>query len=68
MRRSNCQEHGREVVEAILMLQIMHNLLKLPEELIEEIERMGDYWERRLVTERILRKKLTEIDFQDVDS
>ena len=31
-------------------------LLKLPEDLVEEIEAMGDYWERRLVTERILRK------------
>ena len=40
----------------------MLNLLKLPEELIEEIERMGDYWERRLVTERVLRRKLTEED------
>lgn len=41
----------------------MLNLLKLPEELIEEIEAMGDYWERRLVTERTLRIKLTEVDF-----
>lgn len=36
----------------------MLNLLKLPEELIEEVEGMGDYWGRRLVTERMLRRKL----------
>ena len=35
----------------------MLNLLKLPEELIEEVERMGDYWGRRLVTERVLRRR-----------
>ena len=35
----------------------MLNLLKLPVELIEEVERMGDCWERRLVTERMLRRK-----------
>ena len=34
----------------------MLNLLKLPEELKEEIEAMGDHWERRLVTERMLRR------------
>jgi ParB-like chromosome segregation protein Spo0J len=34
------------------------NLLKLPEELIREVEEMGDYWERRLVTERMLRRKI----------
>jgi len=33
----------------------MLNLLKLPEELIQEVEEMGDHWERRLVTERMLR-------------
>ncbi len=32
------------------------NLLKLPEELKEEIEAMGDNWERRVVTERMLRR------------
>ena len=32
------------------------NLLKLPEELIEDVEGMGDYWGRRLVSERMLRK------------
>lgn len=31
------------------------NLLKFPGELILEIEEMGDNWERRLVTERMLR-------------
>ena len=36
----------------------MLNLLKLPEDLKEEIEAMGDYWERRLVTERMLRSRL----------
>jgi len=35
----------------------MLNLLRLPEELREEIEAMGDYWGRRLVTERMLRSK-----------
>ena len=32
------------------------NLLKLPEQLIAEIEEMGDYWSRQLVTERQLRR------------
>jgi len=36
----------------------MLNLLKLPEELIVEVEEMGDYWDRRLVTERILRRSI----------
>lgn len=31
------------------------NLLNLPMGLLQEIESMGDYWERRLVTERGLR-------------
>jgi hypothetical protein len=31
------------------------NLLKLPEELIREVEEMGDNWEKRFVTERSLR-------------
>ena len=33
----------------------MLNLLKLPEALIQEIENMGDYWDRQLITERQLR-------------
>jgi len=33
------------------------NLLKLPEDYKDEIERMGDYWGRRLVTERALRRR-----------
>jgi len=33
----------------------MLNLLKLPEALIQEIEEMGDYWDRPLITERKLR-------------
>ncbi|MCK5036231.1 MAG: hypothetical protein KAS73_10090 [Candidatus Sabulitectum sp.] len=36
----------------------MLNLLKLPEELKEEIEAMGDNWDRRLVTERMRRSRL----------
>ncbi len=36
----------------------MLNLLKLPEELIQEVEEMGDHWDRRLVTERMLRGKI----------
>lgn len=33
----------------------MLNLLKLPEKLIREVEEMGDNWDSRLVTERMLR-------------
>ena len=36
----------------------MLNLLKLPDEMIREVEEMGDNWERRLVTERILRRSI----------
>ena len=36
----------------------MLNLLKLPEEIIREVEEMGDHWERRLVTERMFRNTL----------
>ncbi|MCK5036233.1 MAG: helix-turn-helix domain-containing protein [Candidatus Sabulitectum sp.] len=32
------------------------NLLRLPKELKDEIEEMGDNWGRRLVTERMLRR------------
>ena len=32
-------------------------LLKLPEEKLREIEAIGDYWDRRIVTERELRSK-----------
>jgi hypothetical protein len=35
----------------------MLNLLKLPEELVQEVETMGDHWERRLVTERMRRQQ-----------
>ena len=31
-------------------------LLKLPEKKLREIEAMGDYWDRQVVTERELRK------------
>jgi len=34
------------------------NLLKLPDELIQEVEAIGDHWERRLVTERMLRRSI----------
>ncbi|GEM_PF-1893694 len=37
------------------------NLLNLPRDLLLEIEAMGDYWERRLVTERSLRKMCTPV-------
>ncbi len=40
----------------------MLNLLKLPEELIREVEEMVDYWERRLVTERMLRENASDVD------
>jgi hypothetical protein len=33
-------------------------LLKLPEEKQREIHALGDHWDRRLVTERVLRGKL----------
>ncbi len=36
----------------------MLNLLKLPDDLIQEVEAMGDGWERRLVTERIMRRSI----------
>ncbi len=36
--------------------QMLH-LLKLPEEKQREIEALGDHWDRRVVTERGLRKK-----------
>jgi ParB-like chromosome segregation protein Spo0J len=36
----------------------MLNLLKLPDDLIQEVEEVGDKWERRLVTERMLRGKI----------
>ncbi|MCK5117501.1 MAG: winged helix-turn-helix transcriptional regulator, partial [Candidatus Aegiribacteria sp.] len=39
----------------------MLNLLVLPEVLISEIEEMGDYWSRQLVTERKLRKKTNQV-------
>ncbi|MCK4807681.1 MAG: hypothetical protein KAT09_08540 [Candidatus Aegiribacteria sp.] len=39
----------------------MLNLLRLPEELIMEIEEIGDYWERQLVTERQFRKSRGKI-------
>jgi hypothetical protein len=32
-------------------------LLKLPEEKLREIEALGDYWDKRLITERELRRK-----------
>ena len=41
------------------------NLLKLSEELIAEIERMGDHWGRRLVTERMLRSRLTKASYEE---
>ena len=38
----------------------MFNLLKLPEDLVGEIEEMGDNWERRVMTEKMLRSKISE--------
>lgn len=43
----------------------MLNLLMLPEELKVETEAMGDHWERRLVTERMLRSKLCKKDDEE---
>ena len=34
----------------------MLNLLKLPDDKIREVEEIGDNWERKLVTERMLRQ------------
>ncbi len=42
----------------------MLNLLKLPVELIREVEEMGDNWERRLVAERMLRSSKRDISDQ----
>ena len=39
----------------------MLNLLGLPEMLISEIEEMGDYWSRQLITERELRMRLSKV-------
>ena len=36
------------------------NLLELPEALVSEIEEMGDYWSRQLVTERQLRRSIKQ--------
>ena len=44
----------------------MLNLLKLPNELILEVEEMGDKWNRRLVTERMLRRIVVSLE-QDKD-
>ena len=46
----------RKLNISIARLTQMLNFLKLPEELLREVEEMGDYWERRLLTERSLRK------------
>jgi ParB-like chromosome segregation protein Spo0J len=35
------------------------NLLNLPQEFLLEVREMGDYWDRQLVTERQLRRKLS---------
>ncbi len=32
-------------------------LLKLPQEKRKEIEALGDYWKRQVITERVLRKQ-----------
>ena len=31
-------------------------LLKLPDETLREIEALGDYWDRQIITERVLRE------------
>ena len=36
-------------------------LLKLPEEKLNEMETLGDYWERQMVTERELRFERHEL-------
>jgi len=52
-RAELARKHGISRARVTQML----NLLKLPEELIKEVERMGDHWGRRLVTERALRTR-----------
>jgi len=37
------------------------NLLNLPLDLLLEIEALGDHWDRRLVTERSLRRQLSSL-------
>ena len=41
------------------------NLLKLPEELLREVEEMGDNWNRKLVTERMLRAKVLNMHYSE---
>ena len=45
----------------------MLNLLKLPDELIRDVEEMGDNWEKRLVTERILRRSIVCCQEKNID-
>ena len=51
---------GRKLGISRTRITQMLNLLKLPEELIREVEEMRDYWDRRLVTERMLREKVSD--------
>ncbi len=54
-RQQLADRHGISLDRVIQWLA----LLKLPETKIKEIVALGDYWERRLVTERELRRKRT---------
>lgn len=52
-RRQLAGRHGISLDRVIQWLA----LLKLPKEQLEEIAALGDYWDRRLVTERGLRRR-----------
>ncbi|MCK5117487.1 MAG: hypothetical protein KAR44_12875 [Candidatus Aegiribacteria sp.] len=51
---------ARKLVLSRARVTQMLNLLGLPEILITEIEELGDYWDRQLVTERQLRMRLSK--------
>jgi len=50
------REMGRRLAVSADRITQWLCLLKLPEEKLREVEELGDYWERQVVTERQLRK------------
>lgn len=59
-RRQLAQRHG---VSSDRITQWLC-LLKMPEETLREIEELGDYWDRQVVTERKLRRIRRTTDSQ----